>query len=380
MSQLEFKTLKETKIKDFINYRNSFDIKKYSNNNWIRLNNILNNGIINITSANTVEQINSYFEESVALLNAVLTLEDEEKIKFDDLKNAAIINLADYFNNINLDLYSSSNKSLIRGKYNEYFILLKNTNNEDAINNIIIAFENSIKDIMTISQEYKIELDNSKMVAINNINVFYDNLYVYDYDSSNRLLIEEIIDDAINNIENELEVKNIQLIEEKLYFDIDKIPTMHEQAISNLPSRIERAVNLLEDYYISLNKNNYSEMNWNNIYHIVNEGKEYFKNNITVTTTDSQVNKMIDDIVMDINEILTVEEEYSILLEKTKKETINEINEYYEDNINNYNEEQISLITNRINCVIEDIKKLNNIENVIKLKNDTISAIESLNE
>lgn len=378
LAQIEFEELKNTKYNELVSYKDSLDKNDYSNDKWKEIINILNNSRNEIMNSNSNDMLEYCYNNCLNLINEVLTLDEEEMINLNILRNDKITELYMKLSEIDVTSYSLENKEMISNKYDEYVNYIKSANDSYEMDLYIIEFIDYVNELATLENEAHYTLENLKKYTKEYITNAYKNIYLYDYDSENRALIQSIYTKSLVDIELCDTKEKVNTIKSEVISQFNKIPTMAQQAENELNDRKNMFISEFESKISGLNKNNYSEENWIIILNKI-EGFYSYIDNITIRTATATVNDKINKISNEINNVLNIEEEYAVLLKNTKTTAKQTIENFYNIlNENNYTTAEWNIITTRINYTISIIDSINDVDQINKLVTDTIDIISSV--
>jgi len=279
---------------------------------------------------------------------------------------------------LNLNAYSDANRVLIVNYYNDCIAKIRLSVSLEKADDEIKIFKYNISKIKTVAEENKDLLKKTVTEAISTIETYSKTINIYEYDTQNRINIENAINSTIEKIENSQNIKEIELMVNELLIYLDEVPTMEEQAIVALPNRIDSAKNELDIILKTLNQDLYSSVNWDKIVNIINNAKLYFEENITIYTSNIVIESEINSIKNEINKFKTIDEENEELLAKIKEDSIKQLDEYYNSlNSNDFNSDVFYLVIDRIEDSKSLVNKLEEVSKIEKLVLDTIEAIEN---
>lgn len=378
IDQTEAIALKSVKITELIAYRNTLLVEDYSTSNWAILDKIKAEYIDKLNVAKSCKEVEDLYASAIEAFDDVDTIEDERIASLNILKESKIEEVKNVRLAIDLTKYSSANRNLIADYYNLCLENIRLADNEEEIDSEIIKFKNKVSILKTIDIEEKELLVQEKDNATNELNSLLVSLDLYKYDSQNKTLIEQIISTSIANIKNATTTEEVASIKNKAISDVDIIPTMEEQAIINLPIRIQNAKEQIDLFVTELSSNDYSSDNWSIILSIVQTTKNRFDTEITITTANKTIEDMINSAKNQISNILTIEEENEINLNRIKNSAIEELDNY----LSTLNEEDFTdvtiyeLVQTRINNAKIKIFELEDETTINKLVEDTISSVE----
>lgn len=378
LDQTEAIVLRSQKITELINYRNNLMSEDYSSSNWALLDKIKSKYVDLLNVAKSCKEVDDLYISALTELDTVYTKEDERIEALNALKETKIEEVKNERLAIDVTKYSNANRTLIAEYYNLCLDNIRNANNEDEINGEITKFKNKVSILKTIDIEEKELLVEERNNATDEINELANGLDLYKYDSQNKTLIEKIIADALENIKNATNIDSVRSIKNKAFSDIDVIPTMEEQAMINLPIKIQNAKEQIDLIVTVLDSEDYTSDNWAIILSIAQITKNRFDTEITVSTAVKTIEDMIASARNQISNIHTIEEEIEINLNRVKNEAITSLDEY----LKNLKEEDFAdvstyeLVQTRINNAKIKVFELEDENTIIKLVQDTISAIE----
>jgi len=375
-SEIELEKEKNNKKDSIIYYVDMLNRENYSDEKFNSIEDIKNEYIIKIKNSTSVNEVKEKYTNCITLIENVLTIEEEKEILIDNLVNKKLAEIYSYYSNINLNKYNETNKQSIINLYNKSYNSIKALDDEEEMNGYISEFKHEVTNILTIFEELEIELNDEKSKAASEIKKMYKSIDLNVYDMVNKVLIEEIVEQSIENIKVALTVDEIKIIKSEMVNSINEIPTMLQQAKDALIVRKNKYMASITEYSNQFNSTDYSEDNWNNILELINETKIYLEN-ITVSVSDNEIENVINAMINNVDNILSIDEENELLLNQTKQAAYDKLQSYYSSlNESSFDEAKWRVITNRINYSLEIISNLNNINDINKLVNDTISTIE----
>lgn len=379
LAQDKLSKLKAEKINEIIQILFTYDASLYSYNNYFSLNNVVEEFIKGIDGIKSIDELLYSYTHAIHRLNNVETIEQEKISSLSYTKNIVLNSLNEYFTNLNLSLYTSQNQSIISKLYDYYSNSIENAGSEDAAKEEFIRFKYDVSCVKTHEQQQKERLIKVIDITIASLKEFYSNINMYQYDTTNRYLIEAKVNEVINKLahqSNETEVYNLK--NEAIEY-INNIPTMVEQAVLLLPTRINQAREKLDNYLNSFNKTLYSKENWSLIIDITNNYKEYLQNNVTIYTSNMEINNIVERYRDEVALIKTIEEEFAILLEETKITAISELESYFSSfSENDFLPKVYDFCKEKINESIHRIENEKDISNISKILNETISLINDI--
>ena len=236
----------------------SIDLSNVSPDDMNKINEIINdtNNIIStIEDKNEViEKINSSKEEI------------NEIISYEKTVLEAIQKLDDYITQ-NIEKYSNDNQVLIQQYVEE---AKKQIENEKELENIEVIINNAleqISNIKTIEQEKAEELEEHKTQKAKELEDFVTQ-NIEKYSNDNQVLIQQYVEEAKKQIENEKELKNIEVILNNALEQISNIKTIEQEKAEELSIFKIQKISELEEY---INGKKYSKKNQNKAIEIIEE-------------------------------------------------------------------------------------------------------------
>ena len=376
IEQTSFIEYQNYMVNSLINYMQAFDLKLYSSDRVIELDNILLEGIDCISTSKTLDIVNRVFIEYCEKMDNVLSIEEEKIVALDSMISEKLIEIAQYYSKIDTSLYDADEIKLINSYLNRCQSLVQKSTTEVSMNKYINDLKIQINGVPT-SEEKTIQLLNKyKDEAKERLNTYYETIELYGYDTTSKLKIEKIVQDTISNIDNELNYEEIDNMIEKAKLEISEFKTIAEQLLLKHNAKIKYYLTEVENYITNYNETSYSEENWSVIISIVNDMKEYLSE-ASIDVENVIIENYLNENYLKIENVLTAAEEYVLLLNKVKEDAKNETIEYYISlNSSSYNDSQWTFITDKIENVINIIDDLDNIESIDKLVDDTITSIE----
>lgn len=286
------------------NYRKAIDNSLYSEDNAYKLDLILENGINNINSSITEEDINKNYNDSINALNAVSTKEKEKEFYLKSIIDKNIYNLNIYYISIDFSKYSDENKNNIRNNYLTVIDKINSLNSDSSMNECVEKYKEYVNSIYTIREENVIMISNYKNDSITYINNLYKSVDINKYSLENRKLIENQYNNSLNNVKNSTSIDRIS--EERIYFYnyIDSISAMLDEAISNLPSKINSYKIKLNDIVSNYDLSDCSIDVIEKINSIVAKTEDRLDNEVNVYTSDSSIEDIISKAINEINFLL----------------------------------------------------------------------------
>ena len=373
----EISLLKEEKIEEINEYLSSFDQFNYSNDNYTLLDNIVGDFNNKISSLDNASDIEILFNKTVIELDSVETLDEEVATTLNNIKNTNLDVVKNMLIDLDINRYSTENKTLIVSYYNDCLANIRSASNEEEISNFIREFEVNASRISTVEEERITQLKKAKEEAIEDVTFRYSSINLYEYDSKNKKTITLEFETSIEAIKAATSVEEVETARVKFIAIANQTPTILEDSIKNLPIRIENALNEVDAYITGLNMAEYSEENWNLISKYALETKAYLSENITVNTANVHIEREINNLKSKVMDIMTIEQQRIKDLTEARANAIKEIKEY-EKSLKSFmfEEEIYSLVVERISNCKNIINSLESIESINKLVRDTIQAVE----
>jgi len=373
LSLIEYK---EQTISKLIAYKNSFDRNLYSQDNVVEFENILFEGIDSLDKSNDKDTINSIFETYCENLDNIVTIEEEKIIKFNNLVSSKIYETSEYYFNINLSKYDTEGRESLNEYLDKYQNLIKQAKNEEEMDNYIYDLKKILSSIPTLEEKEMSLLNEYRNNAINRIESIYLSINIYNYSSQNRIEIENILLKAKESIALSNDYEVIDSLIEDIPNKINGLLTIEDELKIILDTRINEYINVIETLLSSFSASDYSSGNWNDILSIIEEAKQYIRS-ISLQTSDETIVSNLNKKYLQIDNILTLQEENQLLIENTRNESIKTIDEYY-SNLNkaDYTENEWAFITNKITNVISMIKQLEEVQSINRLTRDTINYVQ----
>ena len=296
--------IKKEFISKLTKYRNSFNDSLYSEDNVYKLNLILNNGVSNIETSITEEDINKNYNNAVNELDNIPNKNKENEIYIKSIIDKNIYNLNVYYISIDFSKYSNENKTNIR---NNYLAVSSKINSLDNENDMIICiekFKEYVNSIYSIKEENVIMINSYKNDSITYITNLYNNLNIYEYSEHNRNLIENEYNTCLDNINNANFIDKIS--DERIHFYnyINNVPTMVEEAINNLPLRINSYKTKLHDIISTYDFSKYNNEILEEVNNIIRLTENRMDDEIGIYTSDSTIESMINEAINTINDLL----------------------------------------------------------------------------
>lgn len=316
------------------------DLTVYSNANQGVIKLLVNNAIKDINNASTVKEINAVKENALNELDKILTIEEEEAAILPLVKEEAISSLNSY---VELNLYSSSNQTLITKIINEAIQSINSCKTTAAVEEVVSNAKKAINELPTLAQELalhktKITADVESYAKLN------------DYNDENKDKIKVIINEAKSNIYTATSIEEVDAIYNLFTNAVDAIPTNAEIA-QELAKTKEEAIQKLQaavDYSL------YTETNQK----ILKSKLEQYSSQINSCTSVVAVGTVLTRALADIASVEKDLEAFDGLKTKTASELdvylVSELyNETAYQNIVNLVEtyKQAILITTSVNAL-----------------------------
>lgn len=374
-TQIAFENYKNKKINDLYSYRNLLDKNNYSILRWNEINNIIEETKEKIMTADNEQTVAYLYNNSINLIDDVLINAEEEVINLENLINTKITELYFYLVEVNQDEYSVTNKNQINEKYNKYVNFIKEETEEVNMNSYIKEFKEYLATVKTIEEEayeyFILEKENTR----NFINNQFTLINIYSYSSYNVNLINETYTSSLECIEKATDIYQLQQIKINFVEVIRGLSTMEEEAQKNLVFRKDKFYSMIIDFIKTYDEKDYSKENFEKINEIKEKMVDYI-DKITISDADVTINNFLNKNMKLIEEILTIDEEFEVLLINTR-DTAKQKLQKFKNSLNplNYVETKWNSITSRINYVINSIDELNNIDDINNLVNETINSI-----
>lgn len=365
-------------VENLIAYRNLFINSDYSSNGVKELDNILNVGITKINSYFTIDEINVVYDEYRKLLDDVLTKDEEAELAINNMIANKIYEATQHFLTYNLNKYDSEGKTSLINYLNRCQILIKKTTDVAVMDKYISNLKKELASVETIEVKQIKLLNDYKENTLKEVNEIYKSMKVYNYDSSDRQVIEEIFNVLKNEIKVSLSEQDIDLLVLEAKTRLEGFLTLEEKAILKLEETIEKYSAQINEVLSTYEKANYSEENWNKILEIIYEAKMYV-NTLDISVLEKTIIEKLNTKYQKISEVPTISEEYDLLLVQTKNNALITLNSFYNElKKDNYTASELEFITNKLSNVTNTINDLDNVNSINKLVADTIRSIENI--
>lgn len=376
-SEKFFLIAKEYKKASLLEYKNNLLLNAYSKDNTFKIETMVEDFVASINSLETIEEVENLYNMAISLLDSIQTIEQEIELDLSNLKESKIIVAKDILLSYDLSKYSLINRDNIVGNYNSTISNIRECLDEESMDRVIALFKYNLSKVKTLDQESIELLEATKKQLLIELNEFYNEIDIYEYDSANRKVIEISFINVVEEINNSKSIKEINDIKNNIVAYIDSIPTLYEQAINNLPNKINQAKDLLLDYLSQLNSSDYNSQNWAIIESLNYEYKLYFQENITIYTSNIEINSKIEEFKERVNNVLTIKEENEIKLQEAKNSAIDSLNYYYKNlDENDFYPKVFAVVKEKISENIQLVKRLDSIAKITKLVDDTIKVIQ----
>lgn len=313
----------------------------------------------------------------------------EKKIYFENYKNnilnyeflnhrhSLISSLERTYNSLNEEDYLEQSWVEIN---NLYEVCIDEINSNINYNKVDDIFMQCKKDIFAINNIEQLNFEDLKQDKINSLRLYRIMLNEEDYDNNSLIAINIILDKSISNISNSKNLMELNNNFNSCMTQLDNIFTINQKNEIALNELKQNKIKQINNYYIYLNINNYSENNKILLKDALNSAIV----KISDGTSENQVEIIIDELIEYCESVPTRDEEYELLLNSKKKEYQNTIIALYE-NINLYeyssqNKLQISNLVDTYKSKINDCIIVENIETYYNEFIKNINLIPTLDE
>ena len=282
-----------------------------------------------------------------------------------DLKKAKEDAIKELENYVNKDDYREEEQN----KIDEIIDNAKNKINSsigiDDINKIKEEAKKQLDDLKTDNEYCSEELEKAKKDAITELENYVDK---NDYREKEQKEIDKIIDKAKEDINKATKIEDINSIKEKAEKEIDKLKT-DKELTEELEKAKKDAISELENY---VDKDDYREKEQEEIDKIIEKAKEEINNASEI----DEVNSIKDDAKDKLDDLKTDDEYRSEELEKAKKDSISELENYVDKN--DYREKEQEEIAEIIETAKEEINNATKIEEINPIKEAAERELDKL--
>lgn len=288
-----------TKINEITEYYLSINLNFYDTESKAELNKYLNNCIELIKNSNDVDEVNKYVDLYKLIMNNVLTIEEKEINRFNEYIYAVVGEINEIYENIDIYSYDTDTINKINKDLEESILLVKCSKTYNEVDCVKENFINKINVYLTIEEISIIELENNKNKYLLELESFTSKFKKDSY-SVNKwndiLRINEETKEYIANLtifDKKSEITNYL---NNSYLLIENVLTLDEEQEILLADAIKNAIIELEEYYDSLNKDNYNDSAWVFITNKMNN----VKNTIYSLVEVESISKLVEDTINSI--------------------------------------------------------------------------------
>lgn len=329
----ELNACKEEKIAALNNYKITNE-QLYSAGNWQSIVTIKSLAILDISNAESIEEVNQIFGQAVSDIGDIKTILEHNKL----LKTQSLTN----YKSDCESLYTEADWNLIIGFKTQAISDINSAESTDDIDQIFGQAISDIDEIKTILAQYKEQI-------ILNIDNYVTNLESEDYSNTNWQLIIQIKEQSILSILAASTESEIDQIYDDFVFAVSNVSTIEEEQASNLS-----AYKLLKAQAVNEYKSDceslYSSGNWATI----RNTKETAANNINDANSISEIDSIYTTAILEINQIPTLVQVFNSY-KNTKKQALND----YFNGLDNadYSSENWQIIENIRTKALLDIEE-----------------------
>ena len=358
-TNFDLKKAKEDAIKELENYVNKDDYREEEQN---KIDEIIDNAKNKINSSIGIDDINKIKEEAKKQLDDLKTDNEYCSEELEKAKKDAITELENYVDKNDYREKEQKEIDKIIDKAKED--INKATKIED-INSIKEKAEKEIDKLKT-DKELTEELEKAKKDAISELENYVDK---DDYREKEQEEIDKIIEKAKEEINNASEIDEVNSIKDDAKDKLDDLKTDDEYRSEELEKAKKDAISELENY---VDKNDYREKEQEEIDEIIEKAKEEINNASEI----EEVNSIKEKAEEELDKLKTDDEYRSEELEKAKKDSISELENYVDKN--DYREKEQEEIAEIIETAKEEINNATKIEEINPIKEAAERELDKL--
>ena len=185
-------SLEDAKENAIIELENYLDMSLYDESDYENINNIINQGIININSASSIEMVNEALRIALENLNNIQTTLQKAKL--------SAISFVNSYKNDELDNYRLEEQEELNRLKEQAISDINNALNELEINDILNQFINSVDTLLTKKEHEEIELKDAKKEGSQKVKDHYAS--VMDLNKFSKEKIQELNNATIKALED----------------------------------------------------------------------------------------------------------------------------------------------------------------------------------
>ena len=333
-----------------------------------------------IDSFTDINELNVFATNAINEVNGYEDLYDTITLKLDELENA--------FLQLPESSYTTENYQKLTKVYEDGITKIKNLKDSKNIDQII---EDIYRELYDIPQEgNKEDITKDRNEAITKVQEFYDSITLSLYSAENQKLISDLYTKCLEELNICDNILELNTIKDKFFDDIKNVKI--ENSDPDLENAKNEAITDLNNTVVSLNKNAYTESNYQEIIDI----REEYTLLIYLAIDKENVSLLLSKAKEEINnvEVIIISKDKYILDYTNYFESFNK-NNYTEENyqkltecfqkgleqINNSSLNQIEMFFDELYRELDDIPQIdfelqNAINSAIKLINDTYNAFD----
>ncbi len=372
-------------------------------------NNISVSTFVNFVLPNEVIEINNLIEElpnDIALSDEIVIKEIEQKysnlnsfyknylanyskfldakLNLDTLKGELItveimneryilkLSLNKFYNSLNKEDYIEESWNNITNLYNNAIESLMYDANYKDIEKIYSNCKNDILEVTSITQEH---FENMKKENINNFEKYYKTLKIENYSSVNWQNINDTFNKYIKYMEDTYSIEEINQVYSNGISALSSILTIQEEKAIEHNNIINKKLTDLYYSYVTIDINSYNDNNKQLIEKMYYEAFDDIKNAVN----ESEMSEIISNYKAQVRQLLTLEQERIILLNKDKKIGKQELANFYKSlNIAQYDSNNRTYINKIINEAYNQIELANSNNEILNIINDAKANIDTL--
>ena len=357
--ETELIKIKNSKIGELIEYRNSFASNDYTENGIKQLDQILEIGKQNILNASVLAEVNREFESARMSMNAVLTIAQELAQK----KAVAVQELNDYRLQFNDDNYSgfginALNTALSNG--------IDNINSSSDLHGLEEALRSAKKELDDVL-DYNAELQYRKEAAIKEINDVRNHKNEAAYSESGIENLDRIVITYTNQISALTIVEDVNVLKLQAIEELNSVPIYSQQ----LKIEIAQKVVEIKDYHAEKLAQKYTDDGAVLLEMALQNGIIAIQNAKSL----EQLYEAFAQAKINLDEIKTYEEELS----DAKQAAENSLRLYRDTKLNSlYTQDGIELLNNILFESVEDIWEADNFISVNQILEESKSKLDEV--
>ena len=357
--ETELIKIKDSKIEELIEYRNSFASDDYTENGIKQLDQILEIGKENILNASALADVNREFESARMSMNAVLTIAQELAQK----KAVAVQELNNYRLQFEDDNYSDFGIKALNTALSNGINDINLSSNLHELEEVLRSAKNNLDEVL----DYTAELQYRKEIAIKEINDIRNNKNEAAYSESGIEKLNQIVINYTNKINELTIIEDVNILKLQAVEELNSVPIYSQQLKIEIAQRVVE----IKDYHAEKLTQKYTDDGAVLLEMALQNGIIAIQNAKSL----EQLNEAFTQAKLNLDEVKTYEEELS----DAKQAAEDSLRLYRDTKLNSlYTQDGIDLLDNILDESVANIWEASNFILVTQILKESKSKLDEV--